>query len=104
MSGYGGTMPPTGGVAPTAANPFGMSPGMLSLMGGLQGLAGALNPQAAGSAAYQRYAPPSQLSPGAPSADQLIAMILQMRQAATQGLGDPYQAGVAAPRVSLLSG
>lgn len=104
MSGYGGTMAPTGGTAPTAANPYGMSPGMLALMGGMQGLANTLNPQAAGSANYMRAAPQAQTTFGQPTAEQVLAMILQMRQAQAQGLGDPYQAGVAAPRVSLLSG
>lgn len=89
---------------PSSGNPYGLSPSMLALQGGLAGLSNAIGPQAQGSSAYMRPAPAGSWSQGQPSADQLLEMILQMRQQAAQGLGDPYQAGVAAPKVSLLGG
>jgi hypothetical protein len=94
----------TAGPTVTPQNPYGLTPGMQALQGGLQGLSNAINPQGLNSAAYQRQAPAAPLAQGSPSADELLMQILQMRQAATQGLGDPYQAGVAMPRVSLLQG
>ena len=90
--------------APSAGNPYGLSPSMLALQGGLAGLANTMGPQAQGSSAYIRPSPPGAWSQGQPSAEQIMEMILQMRQQAAQGLGDPYQAGVAMPKVSLLGG
>lgn len=88
--------------APTASNPYGMTPQLQGLMTGLGGLSGALNPASAGSANYLRPNPPASFTPGQPN--NLLLQILQMRQALTQGLGQPYQAGVGMPRVSLLQG
>jgi hypothetical protein len=94
----------TSGQGPTQTNPYGLSPSTLALMGGLSGLSNAINPQGAGSANYMRPSPGGAWSQGSPTADQLLLQLMQMRQTAMQGLADPYQAGVAAPRVSLLQG
>lgn len=94
----------TQGPAASSTNPYGLTPSMQAMMLGLQGMSNAVNPQGLSSANYMRPSPAAQWSQGQPSADQLLAEILQMRQTASQGLGDPYQAGVSMPRVSLLSG
>jgi hypothetical protein len=88
----------------TAGNPLGLSPSMLALMMGMQGMGTAMQ---GGAGRQQLGYPPlpgSAWSPGQPSATQLLAQILAMRSQAAQAMGDPYQQGVAAPRVSLLGG
>lgn len=94
----------TTGQGTSQANPYGLTPGMQALQGGLQGLANAINPQGLNSAAYMRQAPAAPLAQGSPTADELLLQLMAMRQSAAQGLGDPYQAGIQMPRVSLLSG
>lgn len=90
----------TGNVSPTQANPYGLPPSLMALMTGLQGLSTAMQPGGVGSSQYMRPAPGAVWSQG--GANSLLQAILQMRNAATQGLADPYQAGVGMPRVSLL--
>ena len=90
--------------APSSGNPYGLSPSVLALQGGLAGLANSIAPPGQGSAAYIRPSPPGAWSQGQPSAEQVLEMILQMRQAASSQLGDPYQSGIAMPKVSLLGG
>jgi hypothetical protein len=63
--------------APTAANPYGLTPQLQGLMSGLGGLSSTLNQASGASANYM---------------------------ALTQGLGAPYGAGVGMPRASLLAG
>jgi hypothetical protein len=86
----------------TAANPYGIPPSLNGLMSGMSGLSSTLNAASGGSANYARPNAPASFSPGQPN--NLLLQILQMRQALTQGLGQPYQAGVGMPRVSLLQG
>jgi hypothetical protein len=88
--------------APTAANPYGLTPQLQGLMSGLGGLSSTLNQASGASANYMRPNPPASFTPGQPN--NLLLQILQMRQALTQGLGAPYGAGVGMPRASLLAG
>lgn len=96
-TGFGGT-----GQSTTAANPYGLTPSMQAWMQGLSGLSNTLNQQSTGGANFMRPNPGMAWSQGTPN--NLLETILQMRQAQAQGLGAPYQYGVAMPRVSLLSG
>jgi len=85
----------------TISNPYGLTPGMQAWMQGLQGLGSALNTQYGGGG-YQFMRPnPGQVfgQGGQPS---LLATIMQMRANQAASLGQPYQQGVAMPRVSLL--
>lgn len=87
----------------TAQNPYGLTPGMQAFMNGLQNFGNVLGKSAMpDSSNYMRAAPAPSWNPGTPNS--LLATILQMRQAQAQGLGQPYAAGVAPPRVSLLNG
>ena len=88
--------------APTATNPYGLTPSLNGLMTGLSGLSSTLNTATGGGANFARPNAPASFTQGQPN--NLLEQILQMRQALTQGLGQPYQAGVAMPRVSLLQG
>jgi hypothetical protein len=54
----------------------------------------------AGSAAYMRQGPAPQMAPGQPN--NLLMTILQMRANQAAAMGQPFQTGVQAPRVSLL--
>jgi hypothetical protein len=87
---------------PTPTNPYGMAPALQGLVGGLGGLSNVLNTASGSSANYIRPNPPASFTPGQPNS--LLEQILQMRQNLTTGLGQPYQPGVAMPRVSLLQG
>jgi hypothetical protein len=100
MDGMGGSI----GGAAAPGNPYGLSPSTLALMGGLSGLSNTLNPTSASSANYMRPSAGMAYTPGQPGALSLLDQILQMRQQASMALGDPYQPGVAPPRISLLGG
>jgi hypothetical protein len=88
----------------SATNPYGLTPSQqawMSAVGGLgKGIDSAITPN---SSNYMR--PNAQASFNAgnqQSAGQLLDTLLQMRQAATQKMADPYQAGVGMPAMSLL--
>ena len=57
-------------------------------------------PAGTSSAGYMRSGPAPQMVPG--QANNLLSTILQMRANQAAALGQPFQTGVQAPRVSLL--
>lgn len=88
---------------PSTADPYALSPSTMAFIKSLQGLGtaiGNVGPPASANYMRQGFAP--QLAQGQPN--NLLATILQMRNAQTAGLGAPYQAGIVPPRVSLLNG
>jgi hypothetical protein len=95
-------MTSTGAPAPTTQNPYGLSPSLQAFMNSVSGLGSAIGKTTPDSSQYQRPAPAATWSAGQPNS--LLEQILQMRQNQAQGLGAPYQPGVAMPKVSLLYG
>ena len=87
---------------PTKDNPYGLTPSLQAFMNSLQNVGNTLGSTMPNSSNYMRPTPPPSFNPGTPNS--LLEQILQMRQSQAQGLAQPYQAGVAAPRVSLLNG
>jgi hypothetical protein len=87
---------------PTAANPYGLTPSLQAFMNSLQNLGNTMGNTMPNSSNYMRPSPPPSFNAGTPNS--LLEQILQMRQAQAQGLAQPYQAGIAPPRVSLLNG
>ncbi len=57
-------------------------------------------PGAASTSGYMRSGPAPQMAPGQPN--NLLSTILQMRANQAAAMGQPFQTGVQAPRVSLL--
>jgi hypothetical protein len=87
----------------STTNPYGLSPSQqawMSAVGGLgKGIDAATAPNSSG---YMRPNPPPAFTPGQSNAGQLLDTLLQMRQASTSRLADPYQGGVGMPAMSLL--
>lgn len=92
----------TGAPGPTTTNPYGISPQLQAFANSIGALGNTIGSTMPNSANYMRPAPPPSWTPGVPN--NLLATILQMRQAQAQSQAYPYQQGVALPRVSLLSG
>lgn len=74
---------------------------MLQLQRALQAAGSSFaGPTGTNQASFMRAGPAPQTSPGSPN--NLLSTILQMRANQAAAMGNPYQAGLAAPQVSLL--
>jgi hypothetical protein len=88
----------------TATNPYGITPSQqawMSALGSLgKGVDAAITPP---SANYMRQNAAASFNPGQSNAGTLLDTLIQMRQAGTNRLADPYQAGLAMPSTGPLT-